>query len=104
MVKIISKKQFTKLNQLSSNKMYSDKSLKKKSLNVLVEADKYRWIHQTTWMGEPILNLPQDMFAIQELIFKTKPEYILEIGQAWGGGLLFYSNLFCIAQKRNKKR
>ncbi len=93
MVKIISKKQFTKLNQLSSNKMYLDKSLKKKSLDVLVEADKYRWIHQATWMGEPILNLPQDMFAIQELIFKTKPEYILEIGQAWGGGLLFYSNL-----------
>ena len=93
MVKIISKKQFTKLNQLSSNKMYLDNSLKKKSLDVLVEADKYRWIHQATWMGEPILNLPQDMFAIQELIFKTKPEYILEIGQAWGGGLLFYSNL-----------
>lgn len=62
-------------------------------LDVLVRADRYRWIHQTTWMGEPVLNLPQDMFALQEIIFKTRPKYVVEIGVAWGGSLLFYATL-----------
>lgn len=44
-------------------------------------------------MGEPILQLPQDMFASQDFIYNTKPEYILEVGVAWGGSLLFYSTL-----------
>ena len=43
--------------------------------------------------GWTVLNLPQDMFAIQEIIYSTKPDYIIEIGQAWGGGLLFYATL-----------
>jgi cephalosporin hydroxylase len=37
--------------------------------------------------------LPQDMFALQEIIFKTRPRFIIEVGVAWGGSLLFYSTL-----------
>jgi len=39
------------------------------------------------------LNLPQDMFAIQEVIYNTRPKYVIEIGVAWGGGLLYYATL-----------
>ena len=67
--------------------------LKKNALKVFVEADKYRWIHQNLWMGEPVLNLPEDLFTIQDIIFKTKPDYIIETGVAWGGSSLFYSML-----------
>jgi cephalosporin hydroxylase len=73
--------------------MAADQDLQREALDVLAKADRYNWIHQTTWMGEPILNLPQDMFALQEIIFKTKPEFIIEVGIAWGGSLLFYSTL-----------
>jgi cephalosporin hydroxylase len=59
----------------------------------LVRADRFNWIHQTNWFGEPILNLPQDLFAIQEIIFKSRPKYIIEAGVAWGGSLLFYSTI-----------
>ncbi len=90
---IISKKFFLDINLKSAKKMKADKTLLKKSYEVLAKADKYRWIHQTTWLGEPILNLPQDMFAIQEIIWKSKPEYIIEVGVAWGGSLLFQSML-----------
>ena len=91
MKKIISKSQFLELNKKSSKSMFKDASLKKKANNILFQADKYRWIHQTKWLGEPILNLPQDVFAIQELIWETKPDYIIEIGVAWGGSVLFNS-------------
>lgn len=71
----------------------SFENLRRDALDVLLRADRYRWIHQTTWMGEPVLNLPQDMFAIQEIIFKTRPKYVVELGVAWGGSLLFYATL-----------
>lgn len=91
--KIISKKKFLEINNLSAKKMSKNKKLKKDSLKIISEADKFRWIHQATWLGEPILNLPHDMFAIQEIIWKSRPEYIIEIGVAWGGSLLFQSML-----------
>ena len=93
MKKIITKKKFLELNLRSANQMSKDKKLFKNKINVLSHADKYRWIHQSSWLGEPILNLPQDMFAIQEIIWRSKPEYILEIGVAWGGSLLFQAML-----------
>ncbi|HZE73243.1 MAG TPA: CmcI family methyltransferase [Pyrinomonadaceae bacterium] len=73
--------------------MAADSVLGEKSLEVLTDADRYNWIHQTTWFGEPLLQLPQDMFALQEIIFRTRPRFIIEVGVAWGGSLLFYSTL-----------
>ena len=74
-------------------KMAADKDLKIDALDVLVRADRYKWVHQTSWFGEPILNIPHDMFALQEIIYKTRPDFIIEVGVAWGGSLLFYSTL-----------
>ena len=91
MKKIISKSQFLELNKKSAKSMFKNVALKKKANNILFQADKYRWIHQTKWLGEPILNLPQDVFAIQELIWESRPDYIIEIGVAWGGSMLFNS-------------
>tara|TARA_B110000858_G_C17799325_1_gene474327 strand:- start:237 stop:986 length:750 start_codon:yes stop_codon:yes gene_type:complete len=91
--KIISKNAFIKLNSIAASKMHKDKSLQKKALDVLVEADKHRWIHQTSWMGEPALNLPQDIITLENIFWKTKPDNIIEIGVAWGGGLLFGASL-----------
>lgn len=91
--KIISKEEFLELNKESANKMYSNTKLQNKAIDVLISADKYRWIHQSKWFGEPLLNLPQDMFAIQDIIWRTRPKYIIEVGVAWGGSLLFESCL-----------
>jgi len=91
--KIITKKQFLQLNLSSAKFMAKNHALKKKSYELIKAADNYRWIHQASWMGEPILNIVQDVFAIQEIIYQSKPDYIVEIGVAWGGSLLFYSNL-----------
>jgi len=96
MKKIFTKKQYIKHLSSSATKMGNDKKLKKQALNLISKADSYNWIHQTTWLGEPIINFPQDMFAVQEIIYKTKPDYIIELGVAWGGQMLFYSTLLNI--------
>ncbi len=89
--KIISKNKFLKLNKKSAFLMKKNTRLEKKALKVFIEADKYRWIHQNLWLGEPVLNLAEDLFVIQDIIYRTKPEYIVETGVAWGGSSLFYS-------------
>ncbi len=90
---IITKEEFFKLNEKSAREMSLDSKLQSKALEVLVDADRHRWIHQATWFGEPLLNLPQDMFALQEIVWRTRPEFIIEVGVAWGGGLLFEASL-----------
>lgn len=90
---IISKEEFLALNEQSARQMSADQPLQAKALEVLVEADRHRWIHQGQWMGEPLLNLPQDMFAIQDIIWRTRPEFVIEVGVAWGGGMLFEATL-----------
>ncbi len=91
--KILSREEFRELQKRSAEEMAADTKLKEDSLDLFFRADQHRWIHQATWFGEPVLNLPQDMFALQEIIFQTRPEFIIEIGVAWGGSLLFYSTL-----------
>lgn len=91
--KIISKQEFITLNNSSANMMKKDEALNQRALDLLIDADKYRWVHQSSWFGEPLLNLPQDMFAIQEIIYLTRPEYVIEVGVAWGGGLLFSASM-----------
>lgn len=76
-----------------AGRMAADEGLRRKALDLVVEADRYNWIHQTNWMGEPVLQLPQDMFAMQEIIYKTRPTNIIEVGVAWAGSLLFYATL-----------
>jgi cephalosporin hydroxylase len=87
------REEFEELRVEWAEEMADDPALRQKSLEVLTDADRYNWIHQTTWFGEPLLQVPQDMFALQEIIFKTRPRFIIEVGVAWGGSLLFYSTL-----------
>jgi cephalosporin hydroxylase len=46
-----------------------------------------------SWLGRPIIQLPDDMIRIQEAIFQVKPDVIVETGIAHGGSLIFYSSI-----------
>jgi len=52
-----------------------------------------KYVYSFTWLGQPIIQLPEDMFRIQELIYTVKPDMIIETGIAHGGSLLFYASL-----------
>lgn len=90
---IVTKEEFLRINEDAARAMSADKELQEKALEVMVQADRHRWIHQNTWFGEPLLNLPQDMFAVQDIIWRTRPEFVIEVGVAWGGGMLFEATL-----------
>jgi cephalosporin hydroxylase len=52
-----------------------------------------RYSYNFTWMGRPIIQYPQDMVIMQELIWSIKPDLIIETGIAHGGSLIFYASI-----------
>jgi cephalosporin hydroxylase len=56
-------------------------------------ADKYDYFYLWSWMGVPIIQLPADVMATQEVIWTTKPDVIIETGVARGGSVLFMASL-----------
>jgi cephalosporin hydroxylase len=92
--KLYTREEFEELRRQSAKNMAADKALLRDALDVKVRAGhNYYWVHQTNWFGEPVLQLPQDLFALQEVFFKSRPKFVIELGVAWGGALLFYSTL-----------
>jgi cephalosporin hydroxylase len=51
-------------------------------------------VYGFTWMGRPIIQLPDDLVRIQEVIWAVQPDVIVETGVAHGGSLIFYASLF----------
>ena len=52
-----------------------------------------KYVYSFTWLGRPIIQLPDDMVRIQEVIYSVKPDAIIETGVAHGGSLVFYASL-----------
>lgn len=52
-----------------------------------------KYVYGFTWLGRPIIQLPEDMIRIQEVIYSIKPDVIVETGVAHGGSLVFYASL-----------
>lgn len=53
----------------------------------------HHYSYHFSWLGRPIIQYPQDIVAMQEIIFQVKPDLIIETGIAHGGSLIFYASL-----------
>jgi len=73
--------------------MGKDKKLRKMGMNFVRDSAKYKYSYHFSWLGRPIIQFPQDIIAIQEIIWKVKPDLIIETGIAHGGSLIFSSSL-----------
>jgi cephalosporin hydroxylase len=58
-----------------------------------VESNKALYSYNFSWMGRPIIAYPQDMIAMQEIIWDVQPDLIIETGIAHGGSLIYYASL-----------
>lgn len=52
-----------------------------------------KYSYTFSWMGRPIIQLPEDIIRIQEVIYAVKPDVIIETGVAHGGTMIFYASL-----------
>jgi cephalosporin hydroxylase len=58
-------------------------------------------VYSFTWLGRPIIQLPEDMIRLQEVIYSVQPDVIIETGVAHGGSLIFYASL-CKAMNKGR--
>ena len=60
-------------------------------------SSRHEYPYHFTWMGLPIIQFPQDIVAMQEIIWRVKPDLIVETGVARGGSVVFYASLLELA-------
>lgn len=73
--------------------LYSKESFELISHQWLKVGWNQKYVYTFTWMGRPIIQLPEDMIRIQEVIYRIKPDVIVETGIAHGGSLIYYASI-----------
>jgi len=71
----------------------ANEKLQKEGVDFLVNSARSNYSYNFTWMGRPIIQYPQDIVAMQELIWEVQPDLIIETGIAHGGSLILYASL-----------
>jgi len=66
------------------------------SLRWLCDTLPYRYSYNFSWLGRPIIQYPQDVIAMQELIWRIKPDLIIETGVAHGGSLILSASMLAL--------
>ena len=93
MKKIEKIKQFEQEKRNIIKKMGQNKKLKALALNFIIKSSENKYTYNFNWLGRPIIQLPQDIVAMQEIIWEVKPDLIIETGIAHGGSLIFYASM-----------
>lgn len=70
-----------------------DKNMHRLGMDFLLKTSSTKYSYNFSWMGRPIIAYPQDMIAMQELIWTVKPDLIIETGVAHGGSIVYYASL-----------
>jgi len=73
-----------------------NKNLQQNGLKFLCESAKYNYSYNFDWMSRPIIQYPQDIIAFQEIVWKVKPDLIIEMGIAHGGSLILSASLLAL--------
>ncbi len=74
-------------------RMRTDEELRELSLKWMLHADKYKYTYNFSWMGRPIIKFPSDMVAQQEVMWRTRPDLVIETGIAHGGSVVFSASM-----------
>lgn len=73
--------------------MATSPDIRQLTLDWICATAQFKYTYNFTWLGRPIIQFPQDILALQEIIWQVKPELIIETGIAHGGSLIFHASL-----------
>lgn len=74
-------------------RMGADERLQASGREFLSQSLAHKYSYNFSWLGRPIIQYPQDIVAMQELIWRVKPDLIIETGIAHGGSIIFYASM-----------
>jgi cephalosporin hydroxylase len=75
------------------DRLRADGDMRQRGIDFVRESARYRYSYHFTWLGRPIIQYPQDIVAMQELIWAVNPDLIVETGIAHGGSLVLYASM-----------
>lgn len=82
--------------QANIHGLKADHRLRRDSIDWLHRTLAHRYSYNYAWLGRPIIQYPQDMVAIQELIWEIKPDLVIETGIAHGGSLILSASMLAL--------
>lgn len=85
--------EFERENRASIAGMAADTEMTSLTRDWFNHSFRHRYSYHFKWMGMPIIQYPQDIVAMQELIWALRPEVIVETGIARGGSVVFYASM-----------
>jgi cephalosporin hydroxylase len=74
-------------------KLGADEQVRDLSKQWLGAVSRLRYCYHFSWLGVPVIQFPQDIVALQEIVWSVKPEVIIETGIAHGGSLILYASM-----------
>lgn len=96
---MFNRSEFEVSKQQHAKEMAKDEELQRHANELVIESDKYAYAYQQTWLGVPIIQLPEDIIATQELFWADQPDVVIETGVAWGGSVVLHASLMELAGK-----
>ncbi len=85
--------EFDQRNKRLIEAMGKAKRLKELTLEWMKLTHEYEYSYHFTWLGRPVIQYPSDIVAIQELLWKVRPDMVLETGIARGGSLILSASI-----------
>ena len=73
--------------------MGASECLREQAEQLIINSDRFGYAYHRTWLGVPVIQLPEDVLLNQELFWKTKPNLVIETGVAWGGSIVLHASL-----------
>ncbi|WP_338516642.1 CmcI family methyltransferase [Alteromonas gracilis] len=77
----------------NAESLANDQQVQKKNIELYNLVDKHDYSYLWNWMGVPIIQNPTDILVMQEIIWKSKPDVIIETGVARGGSVVMYASI-----------
>ena len=74
----------------------NDPSCWESARDFLIKTARHQYTYHFSWLGRPAIQLPNDAWAIQELIWQIKPDLIIETGIAHGGSLIMNASMLAM--------
>jgi cephalosporin hydroxylase len=87
------REEFERWIRESATRMDADAGLRHLTLDTTTAADRHGYTYFWKWLGLPIIQTPDDIVAIQEIIWEMRPQVVIETGFARGGSAILYSSI-----------
>jgi cephalosporin hydroxylase len=85
--------EFEDEKRAAAARLASDAALLHRAAELQIDAARHRYTYLWSWLGLPIIQLPADVVALQEIVWETRPDVVVETGVARGGSLALFASI-----------